>query len=127
MGGLHQCPGARHTRTGLGWRGQEAATRSTAKSPHHSDRGIQYQFIRYTQRLESLRGCRLGVLPGDSYDNAMAEALNSLFKAEVVYRRKAWAPASALEVGVLEWVHRYNTTRIHSAIGYTTRCEAEAT
>ncbi|QQC59702.1 transposase [Rothia kristinae] len=57
----------------------------------------------------------------------MAEALNSLFKAEVVYRRKAWAPASALEVGVLEWVHRYNTTRIHSAIGYTTRCEAEAT
>ena len=74
-----------------------------------------------------MRGCRLGVLPGDSHDNAMAEALNSLFKAEVVYRRKAWAPASALEVGVLEWVHRYNTTRIHSAIGYTTRCEAEAT
>ena len=56
----------------------------------------------------------------------MAEALNSLFKAEVVYRKKSWASASALEIAVLEWVHWYNNTRLHSAVGYTTPCEAEA-
>lgn len=57
----------------------------------------------------------------------MAEALNSLFKAEVVYRKKVWLSTSAFEIAVLEWVHWYNTTRIHSALGYSTPCESEAT
>ena len=104
---------------------REHARQDTSGLIHHSDRGVQYRSIRYTERLDASGAVASVGSKGDSYDNAMAEALNSLFKAEVVYRKKAWASALALEIAVLEWVHWYNTGRLHSAIGYITPCEAE--
>lgn len=105
---------------------REAAGQGTSGLIDHSDHGVQYRSIRYTERLDSSGAVASVVSKSDAYDNAMAEALNSLFKAEVVCRRKAWNSASALGVAVLEWVHWYNTTRVHSAIGYITPSEAEA-
>jgi len=91
---------------------------------HHSDRGVQYRSIAYTDRLDASGVVASVGSKGDSYDNAMAEALNSLFKHEVVYRR-SWVSQSALEIAVAEWVQWYNTTRLHSAIGYAPPDEVE--
>jgi putative transposase len=71
---------------------------------HHSDRGSQYLSIRYTERL-----AEAGVEPsvgsvGDSYDNALAETINGLYKAEVIHRRGPWRSFEAVEVATLEWV-----------------------
>lgn len=92
---------------------------------HHSDRGSQYLSIRYTERLQEA-----GIDPsvgsvGDSYDNAMAETIIGLFKAEVTKLMAPWKSVSRLEWETAKWVHWYNTTRIHSAIGYITPTEAE--
>jgi len=71
---------------------------------HHSDRGSQYLALRYTERL-----AEAGVEPsvgsvGDSYDNALAETINGLFKAEVIHRRGSWRSFEAVEFATLEWV-----------------------
>jgi transposase InsO family protein len=93
---------------------------------HHSDRGVQYVSIRYTERL-----AEAGIEPsvgsiGDSCDNALAEAINGLFKAEVIYRRSPWRSAEAVEFATLEWVDWFNNRRLLEPIGNIPPAEAEA-
>jgi len=93
---------------------------------HHSDRGSQYLAIRYTERL-----AEAGIEPsvgsvGDSYDNALAETINGLFKAEVIHRRGPWRSFEAVEYATLEWVDWFNTRRLLEPIGNIPPAEAEA-
>jgi transposase InsO family protein len=93
---------------------------------HHSDRGVQYVSIKYTERL-----AEAGIEPsvgsvGDSYDNALAETINGLYKAEVIWRRGPWRSFEAVEYATLEWVDWFNNRRLLSSIGYIPPAEAEA-
>ena len=93
---------------------------------HHSDRGGQYVSLRYTQRL-----AEAGIEPsvgsvGDSYDNALAETVIGLFKAEVIHRRGPWRSLEAVEYATLEWVDRFNHRRLLEPIGNVPPAEAEA-
>jgi putative transposase len=93
---------------------------------HHSDRGGQYLSIRYTERL-----AEAGVEPfvgsvGDSYDNALAETINGLYKAEVIHRRGPWRSFAAVEFATLEWVDWFNNRRLLEPIGNIPPAEAEA-
>ena len=93
---------------------------------HHSDRGAQYLSIRYSERL-----LEAGIEPsvgsvGDSYDNALAETTNGLFKAEVIHRRGPWRGAEAVEFATLEWVDWFNNRRLLEPIGNIPPAEAEA-
>ena len=93
---------------------------------HHSDRGSQYVSIRYTERLaeaglESSVGSK-----GDSYDNALAETINGLYKAELIHRRTPWKSQEAVELATLEWVAWFNHHRLLESIGYIPPAEAEA-
>jgi len=95
------------------------------KLVHHSDRGSQYLSIRYTERLvEAGIDISVGSV-GDSYDNALAESIIGLFKAEVIKFLGPWKSAGQVEWETLKWVDWYNKTRLHSAIGYVTPHEAE--
>ena len=92
---------------------------------HHSDRGSQYVSIKYTERL-----AEAGVEPsvgsvGDSYDNALAETINGLYKAEVIHRRGPWRGFAAVEFATLEWVDWFNTRRLLDPIGNIPTAEAE--
>jgi putative transposase len=93
---------------------------------HHSDRGVQYLSIRYSERL-----LEAGIEPsvgsvGDSYDNALAETINGLFKAEVIHRRGPWRSAETVEFATLEWVDWFNNRRLLEPIGNIPPAEAEA-
>ncbi len=93
---------------------------------HHSDRGRQYVAIRYTERL-----LEAGIEPsvgsvGDSYDNALAETINGLFKTEVIRRRGPWRNLEAVEFATLEWVDWFNNRRLLEPIGNIPPAEAEA-
>ena len=93
---------------------------------HHSDRGSQYVAIKYTERLTEA-----GVEPsvgsvGDSYDNALAETINGLFKAEVIHRRGPWRSVEAVEYATLEWADWFNHRRLLEPIGSIPPAEAEA-
>jgi transposase InsO family protein len=93
---------------------------------HHSDRGVQYVSIKYTERLKDA-----GVEPsvgsvGDSYDNALAETINGLYKAEVIHRRSSWHTMSEVELATLEWVDWFNNRRLLEPIGNIPPAEAEA-
>jgi putative transposase len=93
---------------------------------HHSDRGSQYVSIRYTQRL-----AEAGIEPsvgskGDSYDNALAETINGLYKAELIHRRGPWKTRESVELATLQWVHWFNHTRLFTSIGGIPPAEAEA-
>jgi len=81
---------------------------------HHSDRGVQYLSIRYTERLEEFGIVASVGSKGDSYDNAAAEALNRLFKTEVIRRLGPWRTLEHVEFEVLRWVDWYNQRRLHS-------------
>jgi transposase InsO family protein len=92
---------------------------------HHSDRGSQYVSIRYTERL-----AEAGIEPsvgskGDSYDNALAETINGLYKAELIHRRAPWQTVESLELATLEWVTWFNHQRLLEPIGYIPPAEAE--
>ena len=92
---------------------------------HHSDRGVQYLSIRYTERL-----AEAGIEPsvgsvGDSYDNAMAESVIGLYKTEVINRRGPWRSLEAVEFATLEWVAWYNTQRLFEPIGNVPPIEFE--
>lgn len=92
---------------------------------HHSDRGSQYLSIKYTERLADA-----GLEPsvgtvGDSYDNALAETMIGLFKAEVIHRLGPWKSAEAVEWQTLKWVDWFNNRRLLEPIGYITPKEAE--
>lgn len=93
---------------------------------HHSDRGSQYLSIRYTERLaEAGIDASVGSV-GDSYDNAMAESINALFKTEVIYRRGPWRHMDTVEYATLEWVDWFNNRRLLEPIGYIPPAEFEA-
>jgi putative transposase len=92
---------------------------------HHSDRGVQYLAIRYSDRLAE-NGIVASVgSRGDSYGNAMAEAFNSLFKAELVRSRGPWKSITDLEIAIAEYVDWFNTRRLHGEIGMIPPIEAE--
>ncbi len=93
---------------------------------HHSDRGVQYRSLRYTERLADA-GIAMSVgSRGDSYDNALAETVNGLYKAELVYRRGPWHGREDLELATLEWVDWFNRQRLFGALGYLPPAEYEA-
>jgi len=92
---------------------------------HHSDRGCQYLSIRYTERLAEV-GIQSSVgSVGDSYDNALAETINGLFKAEVIWPRGPWRNLDAVEYATLEWVDWFNNRRILEPIGNIPPAEFE--
>jgi putative transposase len=93
---------------------------------HHSDRGSQYTAIRYTDRLvDAGAKCSVGTT-GDSYDNALAESVIGLYKAELIRKRGPWKTIDDIEIATLEWVDWYNQRRLHSAIGNIPPAEYEA-
>ncbi|XVQ06892.1 transposase [Spirillospora sp. CA-255316] len=83
---------------------------------HHSDRGCQYTSFRYATRLADLGVVASVGSVADSYDNAMAEALNGTFKAELI-NRQTWRTRDQVEYAIVEWIGWYNHCRLHSAIG----------
>ncbi|QWT45732.1 IS3 family transposase [Azospira inquinata] len=92
---------------------------------HHSDSGSQYVSIRYTERL-----AEAGIEPsvgskGDSYDNALAETINGLYKAELIHRRAPWKTVESLELATLEWVTWFNHQGLLEPLGYIPPAEAE--
>ena len=92
---------------------------------HHSDRGVQYVSIKYTERL-----VEAGLVPsvgsvGDSFDNALAETINGLYKAEVIHRRGPWRSLESVEYATLEWVDWFNNRRLLAPIGNIPPAEAE--
>jgi len=92
---------------------------------HHSDRGSQYLAIRYSERLiEAGISASVGSV-GDGYDNAMAETINGLFKAEVIHRRGPWRGLEAVEYATLEWVDWFNNRRLLEPIGNIPPAEFE--
>lgn len=98
----------------------------TSRLIHHSDRGVQYLAMRYTSRLFDA-----GIDPsvgsrGDSYDNALAESIIGLFKAELIHRRGPWRHAEAVEFATLEWVDWFNNRRLLGPIGFVPPAEYEA-
>jgi putative transposase len=92
---------------------------------HHSDRGVQYGAVRYTERLAQAEAVASVGTVGDSYDNAMAEAFNSLFKAELVRNKGPWRSIDDLEVAVAEYIDWYNHRRLHGEIGLVPPVEYE--
>jgi putative transposase len=94
---------------------------------HHSDRGVQYTAIRYTERLEAAGAAPSVGSQGDSFDNSLAEAVNGLYKAECVWRQGPWRTTAALEAATAAWVGWWNTGRLHSACGWVPPGEVEAT
>ena len=99
---------------------------NTSGLVHHSDRGTQYVAIRYTERLAAAGIERSVGSVGDSYDNALAESINSLYKAEVIRRRGPWRNIDAVEYATLEWVDWFNNRRLLEPIGYMPPAEFEA-
>ena len=92
---------------------------------HHSDRGSQYLSIRYSDRLSTEKIAPLVGRVGDSCDNALAETINGLYKAEVIHRR-AWKTREAVELATLTWVSWFNNHRLMGPLGYIPPAEAEA-
>jgi putative transposase len=93
---------------------------------HHSDRGVQYLAVRYTQRLAEEGAVASVGSRGDSYDNAMAEAFNSLFKAELVRNKGPWRGIDDLEIAAAEYIDWYNHRRLHGELGMIPPAEFEA-
>jgi putative transposase len=92
---------------------------------HHSDRGSQYVSIKYTERLaEAGIETSVGTV-GDSYDNALAETINGLYKAELIHRKGPWRSVEAVELATLEWVDWFNNRRLLEPIGNIPPAEAE--
>ena len=92
---------------------------------HHSDRGSQYLSFRYSDRLTEA-----GIEPsvgskGDSYDNALAETINGLYKAEVIHRKSSWQTIEQVELETLDWVDWYNNRRLMEPLGYVSPAEYE--
>ncbi len=92
----------------------------------HSDAGSQFTSIRYGERL-----AEIGALPsigsvGDSFDNALAETVNGLYKTELIRRRGPWRNVDDVELATLGWVHWFNTTRLHAALDDVPPAEFEA-
>ncbi len=105
----------------------------TADLIHHSDRGVQYRAVRYTERLEDAEVVASVGSKGDSYDNAAAEAFNSTFKSELIRNPRIlaeqgpWRSIDDVEIAVAEWIEWYNTARLHGSLGDIPPTEYEST
>ena len=106
---------------------QAIADRNNPKDViHHSDRGVQYLSIRYTSRMADSSIMASVGTTGDSYDNALAETVNGLYKSEVIkYLKQSWNGINDVKLATLEWVDWFNKTRLHSTIGYVSPFEFE--
>src|SRR5680860_1197789 len=93
---------------------------------HHSDRGVQYLSIRYTERVAATGGVQSVGSCGDSYDNALAESVIGLYKTELIRNRGPWRGLDDVEFGTLEWVDWWNNRRLLGPIGMISPAEAEA-
>jgi putative transposase len=93
---------------------------------HHSDRGSQYLAIRYTERLAEAGAVTSVGSRGDSYDNALAESFNGLYKAECIHKLGPWRGVDQVEFGTLEYVDWFNARRLHGELGRRTPAEFEA-
>ena len=93
---------------------------------HHSDRGVQYLSLRYTERLAEAEAVSSVGSRGDSYDNALAETVNGLYKAELIHRHRPWRTVEQVELATARWVHWWNTARLHEGCGYVPPAEFEA-
>jgi putative transposase len=92
---------------------------------HHSDRGVQYLAIRYTERLAEAGAVASVGSRGDSYDNALAESFNGLYKTELIRRRGPWRGLDDVEFATLEYIDWFNHRRLHSEIGMAPPVEFE--
>jgi putative transposase len=92
---------------------------------HHSDRGVQYLAIRYTERLAEEGAVTSVGSKGDSYDNALAETVNGLYKAELIYRRSPWKTVEQVELATAAWIQWWNQRRLHGACGKIPPAEYE--
>ncbi|MFJ7495777.1 IS3 family transposase [Streptomyces sp. NPDC097727] len=106
------------------WRRRHAGA-DLAGLTHHSDRGVQYRAIRYTERLADEAAVASVGSRGDSYDNALAEAFNSLFKAELIRNKGPWTGINDVEIAVAEYVDWFNQRRLHGELGHVTPAEHE--
>ncbi len=97
------------------------------KLVHHSDHGVQYLSIRYTERLDAAGLERSVGSRGDSYDNALAESTIGLYKTELIHRRGPWRTIDDVEIATLEYVDWFNHRRLHGEIGMIPPAELEAT
>ncbi len=106
---------------------QAIADRNNPKDViHHSDRGVQYLSIRYTDKMADSGLIASVGTTGDSYDNALAETVNGLYKSEVIdYLKEDWTGINDVELATLEWVDWFNKKRLHSTIGYVPPFEFE--
>jgi putative transposase len=93
---------------------------------HHSDRGVQYLSIRYTERLAETGAVNSVGSKGDSYDNALAETINGLYKAELVRNHRPWRGLDDLEFATMNWVDWFNNRRLFEAHGHIPPAEFEA-
>ena len=114
----------------MGLWNRQRAGRDVTGLVHHSDRGVQYRAIRYTERLAEADAVASVGSKGDSYDNAMAEALNSLFKAECIRNplmrpKGGWKNVGDVEIAVAEYVDWFNHRRLHGEIGLVPPAEFE--
>ena len=107
------------------WR-RENQDADLRKLVHHSDRGVQYRAIRYSQRLADAGAVASVGSKGDSFDNAMAEAFNSLYKAELVRNKGPWRGLDDLEMATVEYIDWYNNRRLHGELGHVPPAEHEA-
>jgi len=107
------------------WR-RENQRADLSKLVHHSDRGVQYRAIRYTQRLAEAGAVVSVGSKGDSFDNAMAEAFNSLYKAELVRNKGPWRGLDDLEMATVEYIDWYNNRRLHGELDHVPPAEYEA-
>ena len=105
------------------------STRAEASSSglvHHSDRGSQYVSLAYSDALITAGVTASVGTVGDSYDNALAETVNGLYKAELIHRYRTWPTVTAVEIATLDWVNWWNAERLHEALDYRTPAEVEA-
>ena len=93
---------------------------------HHSDQGVRYLAIRYTERLAEAGAMNSVGSKGDSYDNALAETVDGLYEAELIERRGPWRSVEQVEIETAAWVHRWNARRLHSACDYVPPAAYEA-
>ena len=93
---------------------------------HHSDRGVQYLSIRYSERLGEAEIVASVGSKGDSYDNALAESFNGLYTSELIHRKGPWRNVEHVEWATLNYVSWFNNRRIHESLDYVTPLEFEA-
>jgi len=92
---------------------------------HHADHGSQYLSLTHSNRLADL-GIEVSTCSvGDSYDNALAEIINGLYKNELIKACKSWRSIEEFELATLEWVWWFNNSRLHSELNYQTPIEYE--